>query len=296
ALTDGAEVLVGPLLREQVEAFAELSTFAEVPRLVLNYLSPPGTTPAFAADNLAQTSPLYQFGIAIEDEIASLASHVLLQGPERLLVVYSKARWSQRAFDAYTQSWPHPVTPAEFADIKGLTGAIGEAMQVAASDTRKNQLANILGTPLEFLPRARADIDGVVALTNQVEARALVPALRFHFADQLPVYATSQTLLGEELNRLEGFELTEMPLFGSPDEKLDKFSAAFELPESPFAELYALGYDAYRLATWLPILTPDSQVAMPAATGYLWLEPGGKFRRDLTVSRIGAEGSRTPVE
>ena len=168
-------------------------------------------------------------------------------------------------------------------------------MQVAASESRKNDIARIIGHPLEFLPRARGDLDGVVAFTDHVEARALVPALKFHFADQLPVYATSQVARGNSLKSLAGFEITEMPIFVKPTEAQKAIVDAFALRDTSLGELYALGFDAYRLATWLPILDANSQVAVPAATGYLWLEEGGRFRRELSISRINADGQITPA-
>lgn len=226
ALREGADVVVGPLIKSDVERFVALTAFDDTPRLVLNYLSNPqnGQPDAGGGQNPTAAlapppAPLFQFGIAIEDEAASLADHVLLTGAERLLVVHSQARWSQRALEAYAQAWPYPLTSAQFTNIKGLTSAVGEAMQVAASEDRRNEVANILGEPLEFLPRARGDLDAVIALTTQVEAQTLVPALKFHFADDLPVFATSQAAIGEELDELAGFELTEMPLFADPDRK-----------------------------------------------------------------------------
>lgn len=288
ALTDGATVLVGPLLRDEVAVFANATALTQTPRLLLNYLSPPGT----ALPDPTSTEPLFQLGIAIEDEAATLASHILLAGYERTLIVHSQERWARRALSAFTESWPYATSLASFTDIKALTGAVGEAMQVAASGSRHTNIANILGKPLEFLPRARGDLDAVIAFTNQIEAQALVPALRFHFADNLPVFATSQTARGDNPKILAGFELTEMPLFVAPTSAQQALIDAFSLQDSPFAELYALGFDAYQVATWLPILNPQSQVALPGASGYLWMEPGGRFRRDLAISKIGAEGER----
>ena len=224
-----------------------------------------------------------------------LANHVLAAGHEKLLVVHSQDRWARRALQALREQWPYPLTEAAFVDIKGLTGAVGEAMQVAASETRKNEIANILGQQLEFLPRARGDLDGIIALTTQVEAEALVPALRFHFADGLPVYATSQVTRGENTARLAGFHLTEMPLFTAPSANQAALTSSFELEQNPYAELYALGFDAYRLATWLPILDAGTPVGVAAATGFLWLEADGAFRRNLSLSRISREGL-IPVE
>ncbi len=294
ALAEGADVMVGPLIKQEVEKFAAATRFSDVPRLVLNYLASPGSAPTTDSPP-GMATPLFQFGIAIEDEATSLANHVLLAGVERLLVVHSQARWSQRALRAFTDSWPAPVITAEFADIKNITEAVGEAMQVAASEARRTEIANILGQQLEFLPRARSDLDGVIALTTHVESQALVPALRFHFADKLPVYATSQAAKGQDLKDIRGFELTQMPIFASPSASQQALHDAFDLARNSFAELYALGFDAYRIATWLPILNAQSQVALPAASGYLWLEPGGKFRRDLGVSRV-TKGGLVPVD
>ncbi len=285
ALAGGADVVVGPLLKDQVDRFAEITAFSQVPRLLLNYLD---QTPGLESE--AAVPGLFQIGVAIEDEAGSLARHVLTAGHEKLLVVHSQDRWARRALTTFREQWPYPVTAAPFVDIRGLTGAVGEAMQVAASEARKNEIANILGQQLEFLPRARGDLDGIIALTTQVEAEALVPALRFHFADDLPVYATSQVARGEQTNKLAGFKLTEMPVFADPTPEQATLTATFGLADSPYAELYALGFDAYRLATWLPILDAATPVGVPAAMGYLWLQDDGAFRRDLRLAEIHADG------
>ncbi len=288
ALAGGADVLVGPLLREEVAEFAKATANSEIPRLVLNYLTPPGT-PMRLSDS---TSPMFQLGIAIEDEAATLVNHILLSGFENTLVIHSNERWARRALYAYVDSWPHEMSQASFTDIQNLTSSVGEAMQVAASESRRTSIANVLGKPLEFLPRARGDLDAIVAFTNQVEAQALVPALRFHFADNLPVFATSQTARGNKYSVLDGFELTEMPLFTAPNEAQRYLIEAYALQSNPLAELYALGFDAFRVATWLPLLDLQSQIALPGASGNLWLEPGGRFRRDLLLNRISATGER----
>ncbi|MEM9620222.1 MAG: penicillin-binding protein activator [Pseudomonadota bacterium] len=310
AIAAGAEVTVGPLLKDTATRFAELTAYATQPRLLLNYLdeiqtaSPSAAQPtppseganttnldtAGTAWPLADKPALFQFGIAIEDEARALANHVLLQGHEKLIIVHSNSRWSRRAADEYTQQWPYAITQASFADIQGLTEAIGEAMQVAASETRKDEIANILGQPLEFLARGRQDMDAIVAFTNQVEARALIPALKFHFASQLPVYATSQAARGPELARLAGFNLTEMPLFAEDTAEHQALNQAFTLQTNAQAELYALGFDAYRLATWLPLLEADGQLAVPATSGYLWLDGKGKFKRDLNLNVVNKGG------
>ena len=186
--------------------------------------------------------------------------------------------------------WPYPAIQASFGDMKGITAAVGDAMQVTASETRRDEIANILGKPLEFQPRARGDLDAIIALTSHLEAQALVPALRYHFADDLPVFATSQIARGDDLSDLAGFRLTEMPLFSSPDTKSRALVSAFELRGNPLGELYALGIDAYAIATWLPLLKRSSEIALNGATGEISLSAEGAFHRILNVSEVNGAG------
>ena len=280
ALNDGAQVSVGPLLKQNAQKFAQLSQYSNIPRLTLNYLDSP-----------TNSNSLFQLGISIEDEASALVNHVLESGVERLMIVHSGKRWSARAYEEFKQQWPFPLHSAEFTDIKELTGAIGSAMQVAASEQRHAEIQRILGTKLEFLARGRGDLDAVIALTNQVESLALIPALRFHFASNLPIYATSQAARGNQLSKLKGFSMTEMPLFLNPDPAQTNLRAAFNLDRNgQQRELYALGYDGYQVASRLPTIDQQGQINIAGASGYLWLVEDGKFRRDLNLGRVSNSG------
>lgn len=273
---DGIDAFVGPLLKQTANEFADLTRAAVQPRLVLNYL-----------DNLSDApspgSP-FQFGIAIEDEAASLVMHLSAAHQRNVLVVHGPHRWAQRAYDTLNANWPETLVSARFSDPKELTQAVGKAMLVSASEQRKRALADVLGEQPEFLPRARRDIDAVVAITSQLESQALVPALRFHFADKLPVYSTSQAMRGPQRAQLRTFKATEMPLLRDDGAVYAATVEAFGMRNSPYAELYALGFDAFALATWLPLLEPTSNLNVNAASGRLWLESGGRFRRHLELT------------
>ena len=280
ALADGVEVLVGPLVKSQVEAFADMTRYSGVPRLLLNY------TP----EETSRDEKQFEIGIAIEDEASSLAQYVLEAGYKRVVIIHSNAQWSVRALDGFRAQWPFPTEAAQFEDIKNLTEAVGTAMHVGQSEARKNDLASILGQPLEFLPRARGDLEAIVALTSNVESRALVPALRFHFGDHLPVFATSQAARLGPLDELAGFRLSEMPIFTESTISYQQLNDAFATRGNPFAELYALGYDAYRVATWLPILDARDMKSLPGATGRLRLQGNGRFQRSLNLAQVSRTG------
>ena len=268
------DVTVGPLIKDNVQRFADVSTFSELPRLSLNYLNEGNDNP----------SGIFQLGIAIEDEARSLVTHMLLAGYERVMMIHSDSSWSQRARDAFLEQWPFPISTSSFADIKDLTAAVGDAMLTAESEARKTELQRILGTQLEFLPRARDDLEAIVALTSNVESQALVPALRFHFGDHLPIYATSQAARSGRKDDLAGFNMTELPAL--TNDRFDALNRTFSIQTSNFAELYALGFDAFRVGTWLPLLSSETQMTLPGATGYLWLDTKGVIRRELDLTTV----------
>ncbi len=277
ALLDEVDVLIGPLTKDEVAALSALAP--SVPTLVLNYLD----------DGESAPGNVYQLGLAIEDEADTMVSRLLEDGAERLLVVHNDQDWSRRAAGRLASSWPYPVTLEFFPDVKTITESVGRAMQIDASLERRDELASLLGTELEFLPRARADLDAVAALVNTVEANALVPALRFHFAQGLPVYASSQTVRGataQELGELAGFRVSELPWILFSDPIYQAMADVFLLQGNRFAGLYALGVDAYRVSGRLTLLAPGGAQQLLGSTGLLTLDGSGRFRRELAWGMI----------
>lgn len=280
ALLDGADVLVGPLQKEAVTAMNDLDP--EVPVLALNYLGD-----ALPAPNLVQ------LGLAIEDEARTLEQWINDAGLERLVLLHNNQDWSQRALAAFQSDWTGPLVIQPLEDIRTITESVGVAMHVAASEERRAALQDVIRENVEFLPRARGDVDAVLALVTPVEATALVPALKFHFADHLPVYATSQTVRGaspERLTPLAGFRVSELPWFVVADGAYRELNSAFELTGSPFVSLYALGVDAFRLADRLPLILGGNLSELLGSTGELRFPPDGRIERRLarTVVRRGS--------
>ena len=272
ALLDDVDLLIGPLSKEGVATLNDLNP--EVPALALNYLD----TTAVPAANLLQ------LGLAIEDEADTMVARLLEDGAERLLVVHNYDDWSQRAVRRLSANWPFAVTTQPFTDVRTITESVGRAMQVEASQERRDELGSLLGFQPEFLPRARQDLDAVVALVNTVEANALVPALRFHFAQALPVYASSQSVRGaqpEQLRELSGFRVSELPWYLFSDPLYQDMDGTFVLRGNPLSSLYALGVDAFRVSDRLPSLARGRANQLLGSTGVLSVDNSGRFVREL---------------
>ena len=141
-------------------------------------------------------------------------------------------------------------------------------------------MTEALGTPLEFLPRARKDIDGIVAFVDHLQALALAPALKFHLAEELPVYASSQSVRGAgRLGDLEGFQVAELPFRLHPGPLHRAFSGAFDPHDANLTALFALGIDAYQLFDHWSLLSASDPLR--GATGTLRLGDDGCIRRTL---------------
>ena len=66
-----------------------------------------------------------------------------------------------------------------------------QILRISDSRARHKRLESILGTKLEFEPRRRADLEFIFAPAQASMERLLRPQLRFHYAGDVPTYATS---------------------------------------------------------------------------------------------------------
>ena len=298
SLVDGVDLIVGPLSKNRVQALHRLNP--ELAVLGLNYLDVetgsgsagnPGPAPVGLAAPVA-AHPFLQVGLAIEDEAATMIDRLLGEDLHRLLAVHGTEDWAVRGVQALADSWPFHIELQAFDDVKTITESLGEAMQVAASLERREALERLLNAEVEFLPRARSDLDGVVAFVDHIEASALAPALKFHFASHLPVFASSQSVRNaSSLAELRGFNVAEMPFNIGADPLWDAVKEVFD-DGGNIAALRALGMDACRIANhwhWISHGEP-----LYGATGALRLAEDGRIRRTLawaTVARGGVHAS-----
>ena len=132
-----------------------------------------------------------------------------------------------------------------------------------------------------------------MAFLDAPEARALRPALRFHFASNVPVYTSSQALRrvsDRDLRDLRGFNVSEIPWKLYPSSIKQTVEDAFGVTKGGMVPLYALGVDAYRLADRLDLLLTQPHQRMLGGTGELSIEFGGRVRRDLAWQYVGPNG------
>ncbi|MDE0662285.1 MAG: penicillin-binding protein activator [Gammaproteobacteria bacterium] len=276
ARQQGAEVIVGPLQREAVTAFAALSP--TLPAIVLNHLDPDTAAP----------DTMIQFSLAIEDQASAIAEALAEEEIERIVLFDSPARWSGRARARLEDELDgvEAVGFGTFHRLAEITDIVGRALHISESQTRVREIESLLGRTLEFAPRRRDDVDAVVALIDADEFLSLMPALDFHFAGDLPVFAPSTATLGTvDLSRLEGLRICAMPWTLDAGTLGETVNNAFPASRGSYASLFALGVDGFRLANQLDRLTVQRQV-IPGSTGVLSLGEDGRIRRSLVWAQV----------
>ena len=269
AVADGAELVVGPLEKAAVAEMTALSP--SLPVVALNTL------------NDRQREGVYQIGLAVEDDAAAIAAALSAEGVERVVVFEGQRRWSSRAMERFDAelAGTEVVAVGRLDGIAKAAEVAGEALGIADSSERRTELARLLGEELEFVPRRRDDVDAVVAFLDGAQLTALKPALDFHYAGDLPVFAPSQAVQGVSWQRLEGLRVCDIPWRLHPV-PLRQEASAFAAGGSAF---FALGVDAFRIANQLPRMT-DYDETLAGATGMLTLGKDGRIHRQLAWGKV----------
>ncbi len=296
ALEDGADVIVGPLSKDNATDMWALGP--TVPTLILN-------TVAVAEKKRAH--PL-QFALTVEDEARAIANRVAADGRRRVIVLRSAENWTARAFAVLSEHLApgarseatakargeeqRPVPPTGalqtqlvrsgvFLEGADITSVVGETLLIEASQQRHLRLARVVGDDVEFTPRRRADVDAVIALIEGSQLASLKPALAFHFASDLPIYASSQA--GRDVPNQDDLELLricDMPWRLYPPRIKAGMREAFPNNRGTADALFAFGLDAYRLVNQMSRLTASTDGRIMGSTGILSLGPDGVIHRE----------------
>ena len=173
------------------------------------------------------------------------------------------------------------VRSGVFLEGADITSVVGETLLIEASKQRHLHLERMAGEEVEFTPRRRQDVDAVIALIEGGQLASLKPALAFHFASDLPIYASSQA--GRDVpnhDDLERLRICDMPWRLYPPPMKAELREAFPNNRGTADALFAFGLDAYRLVNQMSRLTASTDSRIMGSTGILQLAPDGVIRRE----------------
>jgi uncharacterized protein len=285
AARDGAEFIVGPLLKEELAELAG-AELPFVPALALNWVDEHFTLPAH----------MTQFALAPEEEAAAVARRALVDGHQRALVLApdnDQGRRMARGFILAFQEGGGEVLDGQVFDPRSsdFSAEIRRLLLLDESLARHQRIQAALGRSLEYEPRRRQDADFLFLAARSPEALLIRPQLRFHYATELPIYSTS--LIYEPGSAgstdLDGVLFADMPWrVGVGDLK---FMAQFRAFGSHALEqngrLYAFGADAYRLVPLIYNRSERLASGVKALTGVLRIgEDDNRVQRELEWGRF----------
>jgi outer membrane PBP1 activator LpoA protein len=281
---EGAAFIVGPLTREEVVAAAEF-TGARAPRLALNYLPAESRAPP----------DFYQFAISPENEARQAAHRILDDHHRRGVAFVPSGEWGTRVLAAFKQELV--AGGGELIAVGQIDTArtdfsptITEVLRISESNARHKRLESVLGTKLNFEPRRRSDIEFIFSPAQAALERQLRPQLRFHYAGDIPAYATSDafepdTKANEDL---DGLMFPDMPWILGGDQADAVRTAAHEAWPSGGpnrGRLFAFGFDAFRLSQVLH-RGVSGNIDVDGLTGRLTLDDERRVHREISWAQV----------
>ena len=265
AVADGAKHVIGPLVKEQIQALA-MNAHLSVPVLALNHV-----------ENLSQNN-LYQFGLSPIDEAQALALKAHHDGRQSALVLVPNTSQGERIGHYLTSSWQS-------------NGGIVAGIQ--SYDPRQHDIGAMLNKLISSssYPGGQQLHRAVLLSANADAARELAPQLKYHQNTELSVYAMP-TIYSGHPNPVQDAELGLFGFCDMPWQFDDYYSgplsqAALQnswqgMPDS-LSRLIALGIDAYNVLGHLQQL-PTTPYA--GATGQLGMNSENRITRKLVCAQF----------
>ncbi|WP_372622102.1 penicillin-binding protein activator, partial [Alteromonas stellipolaris] len=251
------------------------------------------------------------FALAPEDEANQLAEFIYSKGFRAPIVIAAQSNLYQRMNDAFKARWNKlhqqeaqarkaNITSVTFNDSESLREGITQALDVAQSNQRINQIEYMTNEEVYNMPRSRRDIDAIVAFASPQDTELLNPiieaSLNPYDGKQVPVYATSRSMdynSGKNQWRdLQNVRFIDMPWM-MPDHKWQQLAQETKQtwPDRSTLQnrLFAFGVDAYELLPQLGMLNTLSYITFDGLTGTLTLNKNSEVERNLPQAVIRNE-------
>lgn len=287
AVSDGADLIIGPLSKDNVRRLYQLQDALPKPTLALNssdLITPPPAN-------------LFQFGLSPEDDARDVAMHAASAGfNTAAILLQDNGEWSQRVQRAFTQQWEamgkRIIARASYKNQVEMEGAIKSLLRLEDSQRRAQQIGQIVGEPLASEPRPRADLDFVFLITpGEQQARQVKPLFDFNYAGSIPLLGGSYLYSGVAApannQDMNGIAFCDIPWIVSPPSATHlAFNQAWPEAEPRMARFNALGVDAYRLADRIQAMVKIPESKLYGATGIIQLEDQGRLMRTLTWAQF----------
>jgi outer membrane PBP1 activator LpoA protein len=207
----------------------------------------------------------------------------------RAVALVPRGEWGERVLEAFRQQWQSQggeLLGAERVDQPvELARQIADLFQLRQGDARGASLQPGSGSAAAQ-PTRRQDVDFIFLAATPQQAQQIKPTLAFQYAGDVPVYATSHLFTGAhsqaQYRDLEGIQFCETPwLLDANDPLRSQVDSQWPQAGGSLGRLYAMGADAFRLASRLDQLKALPDTRIEGLSGSLSLNPAQRIERQL---------------
>ena len=278
----GVDYVVGPLEKRHVSSLKKMDSLP-IPTLALNRSS---------EESLQKQLELNQLSLSPTDEATQIANIAFAEGFRKSIIISPQDAWGRKMSDAVTKTWSKlggkVLAKVELGDPSTYSDSLEKILHLKQSQARALEANKIAGNSLNFQLRRRQDLDVIFLLAGSFEqARSIAPLLKFHFAGDIPKYATSKIYYGlkDERNRdLNGITLVDMPeILNSPHliRKNEEITG-----NSNSLRLYALGLDAFIVQYFLNLYETKNELIFLGHSGLISMQDNGQVLREAITAEF----------
>ena len=283
AVHEGADLIIGPLSKGHVSSLANREALA-VPTLALNSISTDITT-----------ENLFLFGLPPEDEAQQVAEKAWLDGYNHALTLVPEGKWGERLSNMFSMAWKNfggqSIETQRFdPSAQDFSKPLQALLNLDESQKRIRDIKWLLGQEVRTEPRRRQDVDFIFLAATPQQARQIRPQLKFFYAENIPIYATSHLYTGmlnpEKDHDMNDILFCDMPWVLNPSSLWQNIHAHWPKLAPSYKRLYALGLDSYNIVPHLRRLSAYKFQYFSGYTGNLSIDSQQRVNRELLWARF----------
>ncbi|OSN10698.1 penicillin-binding protein [Lonsdalea iberica] len=294
AQKDGATMIVGPLLKSDVEQLPATQTTLQV--LALNQ-----------PEHVQPSPNICYFALSPEDEARDAAQFIHSQGKQQPLVLAPRGGLGDRVTTAFAAAWQQQGGSTPLQQRIGGTAELKQAINngagislsgqpiVTASTSPQPQSGTTIGglnIPAQVPPTpadtSAGGVDSVYIIATPDELSLIKPMidLRNKSRVRAALYASSrsnQAGMGPDFRlEMEGLQFSDIPLLTGANPSLMQQTTGQFRNDYSLVRLFAMGMDAWTLANNFASLRQQPGYHLEGSTGQLSATPDCVVNRKLT--------------
>lgn len=253
---DGASIVVGPLLKNNVEELMKSNTALNV--LALNQ-----------PEQVQNRANICYFALSPEDEARDAARHIHEQGKQSPLLLIPRSTLGDRVANAFAEEWQKLgggiVLQQKFGSVSelraGVNGGAGIALNgspVSASLPQQQSVTigglTITAPPTDAQISGGGKVDAAYIVATPQEIAFIKPMIAMRNGSQsgATLYASSRSAQGtagpDFRLEMDGLQYSEIPMLAGSNPALMQQALSAVRNDYSLARLYAMGVDAWTLA------------------------------------------------